>query len=339
MFYGFIGKRQPVPGTANIPVTKTAGNSQGVPQRVQYLVAAAVVSTALVWCIIPRGSVNKDSLVEENLNTQSPNATSVAAPVTPKSVASSAVSKGPTKQEVSPEQLATMVGAQADIQAQADEHASHMTSKQGKNTPLPAVSGSLDALQLAKISKADLQTLKLTGYGALKTGDNAYAIPALTRAVRLAPNDALVRQYLAYALISEDSPGAVSQFDAFEKLNGVDYAQRIRFASALANGSNREVAENYFNHIIEAAPPDPSTLLSIEAKCEALGLKEQAENAALKALKSSASEEQQKVLSVYQKLRGDKRDNNSQLKQMTSKKLAPGFNLQEFKKRAELYSE
>jgi Flp pilus assembly protein TadD len=341
MFYGFIGKPRPVSSAANINVREVGSSNastQSMLRRVGYF-AAAMVSTALVWCVMPKGSVNSDSIVQESIPSKLPDPALAPAPVPSKNASSFAVSKDSTKQEVTPMQLATMVAAQATIQAQADEHASHITSKHNKSNSEPAASGRIDAAELAKISKADLQTLKLSGYSALRIGNNAYAIPALTQAVRLAPNDALVREYLAYALISEDSRGAVTQFDAYEKLNGTDYAQRTRFASALAGGSNREVAEDYFNQIIQAAPPDPSYLLAIEAKCESVGFKEQAENATLKALKAGASEEQQKVLSVYQKLKADNHDNNRELKQMTSKKLAPGFNLEEFKKRADLYTE
>jgi tetratricopeptide (TPR) repeat protein len=132
---------------------------------------------------------------------------------------------------------------------------------------------------LNEIATSDLATLKRKGYGALQAGNVEYAVPALTRAIRLSPNDPLLREYMAHALVSAgEDDAAVEQLSAWEKLSKVDLIGKLSFVQRLQHpGSN--AAAKLFKDLIRQYRGDAQSLLSIAVASEAQGFDQEAESA------------------------------------------------------------
>ena len=86
---------------------------------------------------------------------------------------------------------------------------------------------------------------------------------------------------MAYALLAANNPtDALAQYLAGQKLRRDSAIEQISFATALAESSNKEPAEAYFDTLVTNFSDDPEKLWVIEKKCESAGLLNQASNAA-----------------------------------------------------------
>jgi tetratricopeptide (TPR) repeat protein len=140
------------------------------------------------------------------------------------------------------------------------------------------VTAKLSPAALKMIGEADLATLKAKGYEALKKSDNLFAIAALSRAVSLAPNDALVRQYLAYAfLANENFADAVTQFNAWDKIATLKLPEKLAFARRLPAGS--ESCAAFYEQLIKQNSKDVQDLITIANACKLNGCQTQFEEA------------------------------------------------------------
>ena len=129
------------------------------------------------------------------------------------------------------------------------------------------------------IAESDFATLRTKGYEALKKGDNLFAIAALSRAVALNPNGALVRQYLAHALIAnEDFEGAANQFNAWDKIATLKLPEKLAFIKRFPTGNNKSAGDLY-TKLIEQNLADGDALVSIANACRAQGYQDQFEAA------------------------------------------------------------
>lgn len=138
-----------------------------------------------------------------------------------------------------------------------------------------------------EIAELDAKALQTKGYEALKAGRNQYAVAALTQAVKLSPNLAVLRRYLATALVSvEDGASAVEQFKAWMKLEHVALSDQINFAKTLAAANDADHAKAIFASII-AGTTEPADLLNIASICAALHFDDVAKTAIEKGLQTA----------------------------------------------------
>jgi predicted Zn-dependent protease len=157
---------------------------------------------------------------------------------------------------------------------------------------------------LEDINASDARTLIKKAYKSLQSGENEYAVLALTRAVKLDPNNPLARQYLAYALSTDDPAAALSQYLAFQKIQPGGFTQKISFAEKLAGAADKEPAKQFFDQMILEQTNNYSALDLLAEKCETLGLTKQAANAAVLGMQSRIPEQQRRFQRLYQKLQG-----------------------------------
>lgn len=123
-------------------------------------------------------------------------------------------------------------------------------------------SDKLSPTALKVIAESDFTMLCKKGYDALKKGDNLFAITALSRAVSLNPNNALVREYLAHAFLANGQyAAAISQFDAWDKIARLKLPEKLAFAARLPEGSS--VATSFYEQIIQQHSADYHGLVSI----------------------------------------------------------------------------
>jgi Flp pilus assembly protein TadD len=135
------------------------------------------------------------------------------------------------------------------------------------------------------IAESDFATLRTKGYEALEKGDNLFAIAALSRAVALNPNGAIVRQYLAHALIANDDfEGAANQFNAWDKIATLKLPEKLAFIKRFPTGNNKSAGDLY-TQLIEQNSANGDALVSIANACRAQGYQEQFEAALSAGLK------------------------------------------------------
>jgi Tfp pilus assembly protein PilF len=135
------------------------------------------------------------------------------------------------------------------------------------------------------IAESDFATLRNKGYEALKKGDNLFAIAALSRAVSLNPNGALVRQYLAHALLANDDfAEAATQFNAWDKIATLKLPEKLAFLKRFPT-SNNPSAGALYSQLIEQYSADGDALVSIANACKTQGYQEQFEAAVASGLK------------------------------------------------------
>jgi tetratricopeptide (TPR) repeat protein len=146
-------------------------------------------------------------------------------------------------------------------------------------------SAKLSPAAMKILAEADFATLRTKGYEALKKGDNLFAIAALRRAVSLNPNEAMVRQYLAYAFLANgDYEAAVEQFNAWDKIAILKISEKLAFAGRLPP-DNCQSAAALYTELIEQHAADGQALISIANACKARGYQAQFESAVEAGLK------------------------------------------------------
>jgi tetratricopeptide (TPR) repeat protein len=153
-----------------------------------------------------------------------------------------------------------------------------------------------------ELAELDAKALQTKGYDALKAGRNQYAVAAFTQAVKLNPNLAILRRYLATALLSiGDGASAVEQFKAWMKLEHVSLNDQIAFAKDLFTAGDAAHSQSLFASII-AGTTDPAELLNIASTCAALHFDEQAKAAIDKGLKTATEPIRSQLLTLQASL-------------------------------------
>jgi tetratricopeptide (TPR) repeat protein len=93
------------------------------------------------------------------------------------------------------------------------------------------------------------------GYKYLNDGELEYATACFLQAVRLSPSNENARKYLAHALFeSGDSAGAAAQFEALNKISGVDAADILPFSQSLARSGRTARAIQVLESYLQANP-------------------------------------------------------------------------------------
>jgi tetratricopeptide (TPR) repeat protein len=95
------------------------------------------------------------------------------------------------------------------------------------------------------------------GYEQLKQGRYSSAIKYFVQVVKLNPNSAEGRRYLAFACVSDGRINtALEQFDALEKLHVLKDEDRIQFAEALFSAGRKREAASVWTALLVARPDD-----------------------------------------------------------------------------------
>jgi tetratricopeptide (TPR) repeat protein len=137
-------------------------------------------------------------------------------------------------------------------------------------TTTPMRTGQIDAsaAEKADIAKMDFAELLQKGYAALQAGRTAYALEALSRAVKVNPNDKNARQYLFDALLAAQQPElATTQLLAMEKIGGVTIDDEIAMVNAYIEVKANDAARTVIDHLIERYATDGDALLKIAQHC------------------------------------------------------------------------
>ena len=153
------------------------------------------------------------------------------------------------------------------------------------------------------IATADLATLKRQGYASLQAGDVEYALAALRRAIKLAPNDPVLRQYMAYSLLEAgEYSQAVEQMSVWEKLSKLTIDDSLSFAKRLPH-SGSSVAGDYFDGLIRQYKNDAKALLAIAKVSQDQGYEKQSQAAVEAGLQVASDAEKDQLFALRAKLK------------------------------------
>jgi tetratricopeptide (TPR) repeat protein len=154
-----------------------------------------------------------------------------------------------------------------------------------------------------EISDADVSALKSKAYEALKNGRIAYAVAALSRAIKLSPDDPELRQYMTYALIKTDQPDdALSQLSAWDKLATVGVHDFGSVIVAMFQSRQDESAKRVSLYAISRFSKNASALLEIAKICSEYGSIPEARKAIEAGLRSASTQEKAQFAAVEEGL-------------------------------------
>ncbi len=160
--------------------------------------------------------------------------------------------------------------------------------------------------KLRSVATADSQRLKAIGYDALQNGDADYAELALTRAIKLKPNDPVLRQYMTGALLSEGKYSqAVNQFLAWDQISKLTLLDKLIFVKRIPD---RDVASKFYSVLIEQNARDAHSLYSIALDCEGQSLKPETEAAIVAGLKVADDVNRHRLLSLQTQLKDKEKE-------------------------------
>lgn len=159
--------------------------------------------------------------------------------------------------------------------------------------------------KLRSVAAADVARLKEISYEALQRGDFDLAVLALTRAIKLKPNDPLVRQYMTSALMAEGQYSqAIDQFLAWDQISKFDLFEKLLFAKRI---SDRDAASKLYGKLIEQYSTDPRSLFSIALECNARSWYGLTKAAIDEGLKNSDDSVRTPLLMLQAKLKAEER--------------------------------
>jgi tetratricopeptide (TPR) repeat protein len=139
------------------------------------------------------------------------------------------------------------------------------------------------------LEKGTLPELVQAGYQQMRSGNNERAMLYLERAVRLNPNDASARRYLAHTfLASGDVENAIAQFQMVDKLGQPNADDIKALADALAQTSRTEDAITAYNRCLQLRPNDVPTRCTLARLYASSGFLNKAKEICLEGLKNSS---------------------------------------------------
>jgi Tfp pilus assembly protein PilF len=192
------------------------------------------------------------------------------------------------------------------------------------------------------LKKLGFDALRSKGYDALQANRLNFAVAALSQCVKMKPNDAVTRRYLAFACVrTGDAALAISQFQAWDSLDKADLNYKLDFSKTLAaSEENREQTTGVFNTLVRENSRDADSLITISQTCVDLGI---TDGPALRALRLASvvadSAQKEKILTVYESI-NSKSDEPSRAGGESSRaggsqaKLPASFDLNEYRTRA-----
>jgi len=205
----------------------------------------------------------------------------------------------------------------------------------------PATS-TFSASESADLKKLSFDDLRLKGYNALQANNTNFAVAALSKCVKIKPNDAATRRYLAFASLQKgDTELAISQFRAWDSLDKSDLGSKMSFAKTLAtNGENVEVAKGVLNSLVRQNSRNAEALITITQTCIDSGI---TDGPALRALRLASvvadSAQKEQILTLYESINSkhdepSKADGASNQAEGSQAKLPAGFDANEYRARA-----
>lgn len=155
----------------------------------------------------------------------------------------------------------------------------------------------LSKAQQAQIAAMSQPELLQKGYEALQNHNVDYALAALTRAVRLKPNDKNARKYLFYALVAgQQGQLATTQLYALEKLGGELIGDELSMAKSIYEAGDSEQARTVMVHLISRYGTSPLALQAVAQQCNDLSMYAESRQACDRALDIGADKESTKML-------------------------------------------
>jgi tetratricopeptide (TPR) repeat protein len=157
--------------------------------------------------------------------------------------------------------------------------------------PLPLVTHSHPNKEDQELlDKGTLPELVQAGYAQMRSGNNERAVVLLERAVRVNPNDASARRYLAHTFLATgDTDNAIAQFQMVDKLGKPNADDIKALADALAQTSRKEEAIAAYNRCLQMRPDDVQSRCSLARLYEAAGFLNKAREVCLEGMKNSST--------------------------------------------------
>jgi cytochrome c-type biogenesis protein CcmH/NrfG len=158
---------------------------------------------------------------------------------------------------------------------------------------------------LRLIAASDPSHLKQLSYQALEGGDVDFAVLALTRAIKLKPDDPVLRQYMTSALLTQGKYSqAIDQFLARAQISKLDLTEKLLFAKQIPE---RDVVSKFYGALIEQYRKDPLALYNIALDCDSQSLVPPAEAAVAAGLKVATDSDRARLLSMQAQLKDKQR--------------------------------
>ncbi|PWT99377.1 MAG: hypothetical protein C5B53_05450 [Candidatus Melainabacteria bacterium] len=143
----------------------------------------------------------------------------------------------------------------------------------------------------------NLNELLDVGYRDLARGKAQRAIDELSRAVKLFPNDARARRYLAYALIEDRQPiGALEQFKHLANLGGQTLEDKLAMADALTELGRAKDSIRLLKPCLESDDVNAKVYAKMALAYNSLGFPEKAIELCQQGMQSAKTSEEQEAL-------------------------------------------
>jgi tetratricopeptide (TPR) repeat protein len=163
--------------------------------------------------------------------------------------------------------------------------ASHQTKEASSDTDKPVALSS------------NLNELLDVGYRDLARGKAQKSIEELSRAVKLFPNDARARRYLAYALIEDRQPlGALEQFKQLANLGGQTIEDKLAMADALIEVGQGKEALRLLKTCLENEDCKAKVYAKMALTYNSLGFPDKAIALCQEGMQSAKTTEEQEAL-------------------------------------------
>jgi tetratricopeptide (TPR) repeat protein len=178
-------------------------------------------------------------------------------------------------------------------------------TKQKEAERLTAVRPDKDTLayesKLRLIAASDPSHLKELSYEALESGDVDFAVLALTRAIKLKPDDPVLRQYMTGALLAQGKYSqAIDQFMARAQISKLDLSEKLLFVKKIPE---RDVVSKFYGALIDQYRNDPLALYHIALDCDGQSLVPSEEAAVAAGLRVATDSDRSRLLSMQAQLK------------------------------------